>query len=230
MGLGPRARRCARAGGRVRRVGVRASRDRRRAGAARNQGTVRAGRRRAGRVAPAKGAHDECRGRVRGPRRVHGPSAYLWKADPDAHAQILAAGERWCRGRGMTGSLRVGTLEPVTVEPGEAVLDRMREAVEARIHVEFYAVTAGEFRSVAARPWSGGVSLLKGGAWVEAGRWEAPLRVLTSLPREHADHVAYGFVRRGWAVDGAVLRDRLAYDWPERAEREPRGIGFTPHA
>src|SRR3954471_1616192 len=91
-------------------------------------------------AAPRPGSADmiECRVRVSGARREHGPQAYLWQAHPEAHAQILAAGERWCRRRalGESQSLRVGTLDPVAVQPREDVLDRMREAVADRIHVE----------------------------------------------------------------------------------------------
>jgi hypothetical protein len=174
----------------------------------------------------------ECRVRVRGERVNRGPRDYLWRADPQAHEQIVAAAERWCRRRGprATESLSVGTVGPVAVEPGEDVLDRMHEAVVDRIHVELCAVTADGFRSVAARPWSGGVSLLEGGAWIEAGRWHRALAELTGVLREHADQLAYGFLRRGWAVDEALLSDSLAYDWPQRPDREPSGIGFTPQA
>jgi hypothetical protein len=174
----------------------------------------------------------ECRARVRGARLRRGPRDYLWQADPQAHQQILAAAERWCRRRGQraTESLSVGTVGPVAVEPDEDVLDRMHEAVADRIHVELCAVTADGFRSVAVRAWSGGVTLVEGGAWVEAGHWRRALAELTGVLRDQADQLVYGFVRRGWAVDAALLSDSPAYDWPQRADHQPSGIGFTPQA
>jgi hypothetical protein len=174
----------------------------------------------------------ECRVRVHGTRLRRGPHDYVWQADPHAHEAILAVAERWCRrGRERAGQLlNVGTVGPVAVEPGEDVLDRMHEAVADRIHVELSSATSDEFRSVAARAWSGGVSLVQGGAWIEAGRWHRALAELTGMLRDQADHLAYGFVRRGWAVDEALLDDSLSYDWPQRADSHPRGIGFTPQA
>ena len=181
---------------------------------------------------PRVGHMIECRVRVRGTRLRRGPDDYLWQGDPGAHDAILAVADRWCRrGRERAGqSLSVGTVGPVAVEPGEDVLDRMREAVADRIHVELSSVTSDEFRSVAARAWSGGVSLVQGGAWIEAGGWERALAELITVLRGHADQLAYGFIRRGWAVDEALLDDSLPYDWPRRADSQPRGIGFTPSA
>jgi hypothetical protein len=174
----------------------------------------------------------ECRVRVRGQRLRREARAYLWQADPDAHDAFLAVAERWCRRRGglATHLLTSGTVGPIPVESSEDVLDRMREAVVDRIHVEVSAVTADELRSAAARPWSGGVSLVVGGAWVEAGEWRGALAELTGVLRDHADLLAYAYVRRGWAVREALSGDSLPYDWPQRADHQPRGIGFTPQA
>jgi hypothetical protein len=174
----------------------------------------------------------ELRARVRGERLRREQRSYLWQADPAAHDAILAVAERWCRQRGgrATRSLSSGTVGPVPVEPGEDVLDRMREAVVDRMHVELSALRGDEFRSVAARAWSGGVSLVVGGASVEAGQWRRALAELTGVLRDHADLLAYAYVKRGWAVKEALLADSLAYDWPQRADHQPRGIGFTPEA
>ena len=174
----------------------------------------------------------ECRVRVRGERLRRGPRSYLWQADPHAHEAVLAGAERWCRRRGHRAaqSLSWSTVAPVPLEPGEDVVDRMREAVADRLHVEVSAVTADEFRTVAARAWSGGVSLVEGGAWMDAGGWRRALAELTAALRDHADRLAYGYVRRGWAVTEARLDDALPYDWPERHDYRPRGIGFTSEA
>jgi hypothetical protein len=182
---------------------------------------------------PPRRAHMlECRLRVRGERVRREPGAYLWQADPEAHEAILAVAERWCRQHGdrTAQSLSVSDLSPVRLDPREDVLDRMREAVSDRMHVAVSAVAADEFRSVAARAWAGGVSLVEGGAWVEAGRWRESLDDLTAILRDHADLLAYGFVRRGWAAAEALLDRTLAHDWPSRAGAEPRGIGFTSEA
>jgi hypothetical protein len=72
------------------------------------------------------------------------------------------------------------------------------------MHGEVSAVTADEFRSVAARSRSGGVSLVVGGAWVEAGEWRRALAELTGVLRGHADLLAYAYVKRGWAVKEAL--------------------------
>jgi hypothetical protein len=174
----------------------------------------------------------ECRVRVRGERLRRGPGDYLWQADPGAHEAILGVAERWCRRRGyrVAQSLSSSTLAPVRVEPDEDVVDRMRETVADRLHVEVCAVTEDEFRIVAARAWSGGVSLIEGGAWVAAGDWQRALAELTRVLRDNADRLAYGYVKRGWAVTQARLDDALPHDWPERPDYRPRGIGFTAEA
>jgi hypothetical protein len=174
----------------------------------------------------------ECRLRVRGVRVRREPRAYRWRPDPEAHEAILAAAERWCRrhGRRATDSLSSGTVGPVPIEPGEDVLERMREEVADNMYVSLSAVTADEFRSIGARAWVGGVSIVVGGAWVEAGEWQRPLAELTALLRDHADLLAYGYVRRGWAVTEALLGNSLPFDWPYRADHQPRGAGFTHQA
>jgi hypothetical protein len=65
---------------------------------------------------------------------------------------------------------------------------------------------------------------------VEGGEWQRPLAELTGLLREHADLAAYAYVRRGWAVTEALLGNRLPFDWPYRADYQPRGAGFTHQA
>lgn len=174
----------------------------------------------------------ECRLRVRGGRLRRERRAYFWEADAEAHEAVLAVADRWCRAHrpGATHSLNSGTVGPVEVEPEEDVLERMCAEVVDKMHVEVSAVTAAEFRSVAARAWAGGVSLVVGGASVEAGEWRRPLAELTALLRGHADLLAYGHVRRGWAVNEALLGTSLPFDWPHRAEHQPRGIAFTPQA
>jgi hypothetical protein len=174
----------------------------------------------------------ECRVRVRGERLRREERTYRWQADPAAHEAILAAGERWCRQRGASAnqSLSVSTVPPVPVEPDEEVLGRMLDEVVHGMHVAVSAVTADEFRSVMARPHAGGVSLVVGGAWLEAGEWPLALAELTGLLRVHADFLAYGYIRRGWAVQDALLDPSLPYDWPRRPDYEPRGIGFAREA
>lgn len=174
----------------------------------------------------------ECRLRVRGGRLRHERRAYFWEADAEAHEAVLAVADRWCRANrpGATHSLSSGTIGPIEIEPDEDVLERMRAEVVDKMHVEVSVVTAAEFRSVAARAWAGGVSLVVGGARVEAGEWRRPLAELTALLRDHADLLAYGYVRRGWAVKEALLAPSLSFDWPRRAEDEPRGIAFTSQA
>jgi hypothetical protein len=174
----------------------------------------------------------ECRLRVRGERLRQEARTYRWQADPDAHEAVLAVAERWCRqvGASANQSLAVSTVPPVPLAPGEDVLDRMRKAVVDGMHVGVSAVTADEFRSVAARAHAGGVSLVVGGAWVEAGEWLPALAELTGLLREHAELLVYGYIRRGWAVQDALLDPSLPHDWPTRPDYEPRGIGFARQA
>jgi hypothetical protein len=182
---------------------------------------------------PPRVAHFlECRLRVGGERVRREPRSYRWHPDPDAHARVLAAAEQWCRrdGRGARESLTSGTIAPVPVEPGEDVLERMREDVADGIYVSLSAVAADEFRSIGARAWVGGVSLVVGGAWVESGQWRRPLAELTSMLGDHADLLAYGYVRRGWYVTEALLGDSLPFDWPHRADHQPHAAGFTAQA
>jgi hypothetical protein len=121
-------------------------------------------------------------------------------------------------------------VPPVPVELDEDAFERLRDAVIDCMHVQLSAVTADEFRSVAARAWSGGLSLVVGGAWLEAGQWKPLLAELTDFLRAQADHLAYGYIRRGWLVDEALLDDSLPHDWPERERHQPHGIGFTKQA
>jgi hypothetical protein len=174
----------------------------------------------------------ECRVRLRGERLQRGPRDYLWRAAPAAHKEFLAVAERWCRqsSQDASCSLNSGTTGPVPLEPGEAVAERMYDTVVDNIHVELSAVTDDEFRSVAARAWAGGASLVVGGGAVEATGWPHALADLKAVLYEHADLFAYGHVRRGWGVTEALLDDSLPKDWPHRADHQPRGIGFTAQA
>jgi hypothetical protein len=174
----------------------------------------------------------ECRVRVRGERMRRAPRDYLWQADREADEAFLAVAERWCRQRGQRAahSLSAATVGPVPVAPGEDVLARMREEVAARMHIEVSAVTSDEFRSVAARAWSGGVSLVVGGAWVQAGQWRRALAELIGVLRDHADLLAYGYIKPGWEVTQALQEPALPHDWPTRPAYQPRGDGFTGEA
>ena len=174
----------------------------------------------------------ECRVRVRGERLRPEERAYRWQADPTAHEAILAAGERWCRqcGASPNQSLAVSTVPPVPLAHGEDVLERMRDEVVHGMHVAVSSVAGDEFRSVAARAHAGGVSLVMGGAWVEGGEWPAAVEELVGLLREHAELLVYGYIRRGWAVQDALLDPSLPFDWPRRPDFEPRGIGFARQA
>jgi hypothetical protein len=174
----------------------------------------------------------ECRVRVRGERVRREERTYWWQADPAAYEAILARGESWCRqlGARASESLTVSTMPPVPLAPGENALDRMQDAVSHAMHVQLSAVTLDEFRSVGTRPHAGGVSFVHGGAWIEAGDWPRALGDLTELFRDHADLLAYGYIRRGWTVQEALLGTSLPYDWPTRPDHQPRGIGFAKEA
>jgi hypothetical protein len=91
----------------------------------------------------------ECRVRVRGERVRREPRSYRWHPEPEAHEALLAAAEKWCRrhGRGATESLTAGIVPPIPIEPGEDVLERIREEVVNRMYVSLSAVTADEFRA-----------------------------------------------------------------------------------
>ena len=181
---------------------------------------------------PPNAAHLlECRVRVRGERLRAEPRIYHWRADLRAHEAILAAAERWCRQRMPQAAckLTAGRIG-VPVEAGEDVLDRMRDAVIDSEPTVVSTVSDDEFRSVAARSSSGGVSLIVGGARVEDGGWRSALSELTDLLHEHADLLAYAYVRRGWAYRAAVLHRELSADWPRRPNDQPRGPGGTPEA
>jgi hypothetical protein len=123
-------------------------------------------------------------------------------------------------------SPRKGTVGPLPVAPGEDLRERILGAVAEREHVEMDALTAQGFRSFAARPVAGGVSLVAGAGFV--GR--EMLAELTAVLREHADLLVYGYVRRGWALGAALSNARLPDDWPDRPDPQPRGIGFTRQA
>jgi hypothetical protein len=182
---------------------------------------------------PPTTAHElECRVRVRGRRLRRGAGDYLWQVDPAAHAAVLETADDWCRRRGehATYSMSKGTIGPVPVEPGEVVVDRMVEAVADRKPAEVSCLMADRFRAFAARPWSGGVSLVMGGASVEGDAWRAGVAELTNLLRDCADLLAYGFVKRGWMVGQALVSNSLPLDWPARLDHAPRGIGFTGEA
>ncbi len=170
----------------------------------------------------------ECRIRIRGTRVRRGPRSYRWQPDPAAHEAILAFAQRWCKEAGpeATLSLRKGMVGPLPVAPGEDLRGRILDAVTEREQVEMDALTAQGFRSFAARPVAGGVSLVAGGGFV--GR--AMLAELTAVLRDHAALLVYGYIRRGWALGAALSNNGLPDDWPDRPKAQPRGIGFTRQA
>ena len=173
----------------------------------------------------------ECRVRLRG-NRVHGaPRAYHWHADQGAEEAFLAVAARWCRtcAQDASGSLLSRSIR-VPVKPGEDVVDRMREAISANWHTVVSAVAADEFRSVAARSYTGGMSLIIGGARLDRDGWQPPLTELIALLRDHSDLLAYAYIRRGRNYGAAEQERSLPSEWPRRPGDQPRGHGFAPEA
>lgn len=172
-----------------------------------------------------------CRVRVRGTRLRDAPRTYFWQADRGAQEAFLAVAERWCRTRGHDAAhALISRSIGVPVKAGEVVLDRMREAIIANSHTELSAVTAEEFRGVAARSYTGGLSLVVGGAVLDGDGWKTALTELTALLCDHGDLLAYGYVRRGWDVGSALGERFLPKEWPRRPHDQPKGSGATPEA
>jgi hypothetical protein len=174
----------------------------------------------------------ECRVRIRGRREHGGESVYFWRCDRDAQWAFLAAADRWRRSaaEGAVGSVQKGAMPPVPVPADEEAVDRLSTAADGDSTIVVSASTPGGFRSVTVHPYSGGVSLVIGGAEVRADRWPHALAELTAILREHADLLAYGYVRRGWQVGAAVWSSVFGADWPQRPNDRPAGGGFASEA
>jgi hypothetical protein len=174
----------------------------------------------------------ECRVRIRG-RREHGVGGgYFWRCDRDAQLAFLAAANRWRRSaaEGAVDTVGKGAVGAVPAPADEEVLYRHWTGLDYHSDIVVSASKADGFRIVAARGYSGGVSLVVGGAEVAADRWPHALAELTAILREHADLLAYGYLRRGWRVGTAVRNRVLGPDWPQRANDRPAGTGFAPEA
>jgi hypothetical protein len=173
----------------------------------------------------------ECRVRIRG-RREHAGGGYFWRCDRDAQLAFLAAANRWRRSaaEGAVDTVRKGGLAAVPAPADEEVLYRHWSGLDYHSDIVVSAGRPDGFRSVAARSYTGGVSLVVGGAEVAADRWPHALAELTAVLREQADLLAYGYLRRGWRVGSAVWNRVFGPDWPQRANDRPAGTGFAPEA
>jgi hypothetical protein len=172
----------------------------------------------------------ECRVRIRGTRRREDFKTYLWRPDRGAHLAFLAAADQWRLGLRPSeeASVEQGTMAPLAVEPDESLADRLSAAMANNEQIIASSVTGGECRSVSARPYTGGVSLVVSGSAVRGERWARPLDELTAILCEHADLIAYAYIRRGWAVRATLTSDAVPEDWPQRPQ--PKGSGSTPQA
>ena len=194
-------------------------------------GTFRLSRRRHAAELPLVSDFIECRIRVRGARERRDPSTYFWHADEDARQAVLAAADRWCRRLGPAAfyALKASTLGPVAIRADEPVVARMSDAVRTHHHAELSGMSGDDYRTIAARPAAGGVSLVAGTGRRDEDAREALVTELVGVLRDQADAIAYGFVRRGWDLIVGLVSDEL-YDWPRRPDGEPRGTGFAPHS
>ena len=169
-----------------------------------------------------------CRVRIRGERVRREEHSYRWDADPDARAAFIAAADRWCRAGadGAAHSLTVGTAGCFAVTADEDVVSRICDALSGLIPATVATVEDSSFRTFDADV-TGAVTLVVGGPAIEGDGWREPLAGLTSFLRANADHLVYGHIRRGWGVNMALALHSLPADWPERADEQPRGAGWT---
>jgi hypothetical protein len=181
---------------------------------------------------PSIAHHLECRVRIRGRRVRRGARAYRWQPDPDAHAAILVAADEWCRrqaGEAVCGIVK-DMFGPIPASPDEPVADRLIDAAGDDKAISVSCLAGDAFRSVSARRYSGGVSLVAGGPSIDNGAWRTALAELTELLGQLADSVAHGYIKRGWSAGQALVSHSLPPDWPSRPDSAPHGPGFTAQA
>lgn len=160
----------------------------------------------------------ECRIRVRGRRESRGAGRYRWWPDPDAHAAVLTAADQWRRLQPASTvcSLVPTRFGPIPVARDEPVADRMLESVADDMTITASRIAGDEFRSVGARAYTGGVSLIAGGPSINGGAWRAALADFKALLGELADDLVHACIKRGWSPAEALVNDSPALDWPTR--------------
>ncbi len=152
-----------------------------------------------------------CRLRLAGDRLGDGS----WQVDVASRDAMIAIADRWCRGGVLDGTpaLRLAagwvglSAEDDVVARIGAIIDEGNRAIEANIG-------SVELRAVAS--YDGGLLLVNGGTHIEAGGWQTALAEFIELLRCSADHLAYGYLFRGWDLLQAITGDGLAADWPLR--------------
>jgi hypothetical protein len=169
-----------------------------------------------------------CHIRIRGERVHREDSWYTWAADRDAWVALVAAAEGWSRGRSpfVASSLRIGTAGTFALAADEDVLERIEDAVERATPATLNTLDGDSFRCMHVGV-TGALALVIGGGVVDRGQWREPLAALVGFLRDQADHIAYAYVRRGWAVATTLVGAPLLEDWPRRPDEHPGGAGST---
>jgi hypothetical protein len=154
-----------------------------------------------------------CRLRLAGHRLGVGS----WQVDVATRNAMIAMADRWCRSGVRDGTpalmlrtagwVGLDTVDEVVARIG-AIIDEGSRAIEANVGSVGLRAVAGYA--------DGGLLLVSGGAHIEAAGWQAALAEFTELLRGSADHLAYGYLFRGWDLLQALTSDGLAADWPLR--------------
>jgi hypothetical protein len=161
-----------------------------------------------------------CHLRVRGDRMRVEPGVYRWVPDASALTEVVLACDRWCHEAGevVQRALRTGGTG-MTVRSDNGDDDVLAEAVASQRIVEAPVWYANGFRSLYAHGVGGGVAVVAGGEGPTLA-WRREAEALVGLLESLAGLLVYGYVRRGWHVDGAHQDSRVGADWPERDHRE----------
>jgi hypothetical protein len=163
-----------------------------------------------------------CRLRLAGHRLDDGS----WQPDAATRDAMITVADGWCRNGVPDGSpaLIAGAVGPTALDAGEDIVARVGSLVDEGLRALVTNVGTTAFRAVGIYA-DGGMVLVSGGAHIESAGWQREVAELIELLRSSADHLAYGYIRRGWDLIGALGGHDLPADWPLRPGTRSEGDG-----
>jgi hypothetical protein len=174
-----------------------------------------------------------CRLRLQGGRAPNPIGQGLtWRPEPEATARVLEIAERWSRAQRPLHETRlsIGTTGDIVLEPGEDVGARLQRAAAADHPAKLTVIGPdGGFRILSVL-WAGTVALTTGLTDDSNLNWRPLVNELLDVLRGLADHVVYGYLRRGWDITEATNPGYTHVDWPRREAAYPPRGGSTRFA
>jgi hypothetical protein len=158
------------------------------------------------------------------------PPWFNWEPEPRALAAILETAVGWCKRLSDAAAYSVikSPLGPVPWEGDDDLLAPMSETIDEGGDGMVEARAEGRWRQAGVEARHGGVGLAVGGSDLDGGVWRPAFEELTSMLRDNAHLLVYGYVRRGRF--GGVRDDPLQRDWPTRPDAKPYGTAGTQWA